>query len=41
VVREEARRRNLRYNMRCEEKHFNTTAHHPVVKPPATASTAV
>jgi len=25
----------------CEEKHSNTTAHHPVVKPPATASTAV
>jgi len=22
----------------CEEKHFNTTAHHPVVKPPAAAS---
>ena len=26
---------------RCEEKHSNTTAHHPVVKPPAAASTAV
>jgi len=25
----------------CEEKHSNTTAHHPVVKPPAAASTAV
>jgi len=26
---------------RCGEKHSNTTAHHPVVKPPAAASTAV
>jgi len=26
---------------RCKEKHSNTTAHHPVVKPPAAASTAV
>ena len=25
----------------CEEKHSNTTAQHPVVKPPAAASTAV
>jgi len=25
----------------CKEKHSNTTAHHPVVKPPAAASTAV
>jgi len=25
----------------CEEKHSNTTAHHPVVKLPAAASTAV
>ena len=25
----------------CEEKYSNTTAHHPVVKPPAAASTAV
>jgi len=25
----------------CEEKHSNTTVHHPVVKPPATASTAM
>jgi len=25
----------------CEEKHSNATAHHHVVKPPATASTAV
>jgi len=26
---------------RCKEKHSNTTAHHPVVKPPAAVSTAV
>jgi len=25
----------------CEEKHSNTTAHHPMVTPPAAASTAV
>ena len=25
----------------CEEKHSHTTAHHPVVKPPAVVSTAV
>jgi len=29
------------YTKRCEEKHSNTTAHHPVVKPPAAASRAV
>ena len=25
----------------CEEKHFHTAAHHPVVKPPSVVSTAV
>ena len=28
----------LRTTKGCEEKHSNTTAHHPVVKPPAAAS---
>jgi len=32
---------NQSYHTGCEEKHSNTTAHHPVVKPPAAASTAV
>ena len=26
-------------NRECEEKHSHTTAHHPVVKPPAVVST--
>jgi len=33
--------RRLKRGKGCQEKHSNTTAHHPVAKPPAAASTAV
>jgi len=35
------RKEAMKYHKGCEEKHSNTTAHHPVVKPSAAASTAV
>ena len=40
ALRKETKRKRVEAAKGCEEKHTNTTAHHPVVKPPVAASKA-